>query len=113
MAVYRLDIAYDGTGFHGYARQPNVRTVQGELETALRHHTGEVETIVAGRTDRGVHATGQVVSFTGDGDLDCYRVRRSLNGQLSPEIATLDLTRVDDGFHARYFLRVTHQLVRL
>jgi tRNA pseudouridine38-40 synthase len=102
VAVYRLDIAYDGTGFHGYARQPSVRTVQGELETALFHHTAEVETVVAGRTDKGVHATGQVVSFTGEEDLDCRRVQRSLNGQLSPEIAVLAMGQTDDGFHARF-----------
>ena len=59
MAVYRLDIAYDGTGFRGYARQEGLRTVQGELEAALRTILKtEVDTAVAGRTDAGVHALG-------------------------------------------------------
>ena len=66
MPVYRLDLAYDGSGFHGYARQPGVRTVQGDLEAALFHHTGAVDTFVAGRTDKGVHAAGQVASFATD-----------------------------------------------
>lgn len=102
MAVYRLDIAYDGTDFHGYARQPNVRTVQGDLEAALAHHVGDLDTFVAGRTDRGVHASGQVVSFGYDGDLDCERIVRSVNGQVGPAIAVLAMGAVDDDFHARF-----------
>ena len=102
MATYRLDFAYDGTGFHGYARQPEVRTVQGDLENALFKLTGEVETFVAGRTDRGVHATAQVVSFTTDRELDTDRIVRSLNRQLAPEIGVASLAIAPDGFHARF-----------
>ncbi|HSF84936.1 MAG TPA: tRNA pseudouridine(38-40) synthase TruA [Acidimicrobiia bacterium] len=102
MPVYRLDLAYDGSGFHGYARQPGVRTVQGDLEAALFHHTGAVDTFVAGRTDKGVHAAGQVASFATDAPLDSDRVRRSLNRQLAPEIAVLALAVAPDDFHARF-----------
>lgn len=102
MPTYRLDFAYDGTGFHGYARQPEVRTVQGQLETALFKLTGEVETAVAGRTDKGVHATAQVVSFATDQQLDTDRLVRSLNRQLAPEIAVASLTTAPDGFNARF-----------
>ena len=102
MPTYRLDVAYDGTSFRGYAIQPDQRTVQGELEAALAHHIGPVGTSVAGRTDRGVHATGQVIGFSHPVEIDTERVRRSLNSQLGEEIAILDLRRVDDGFHARY-----------
>jgi tRNA pseudouridine38-40 synthase len=102
MPTYRLDLAYDGTDFHGFAKQPGLRTVQGELEEALMHHTGLVETFVAGRTDQGVHATGQVVSFATGAELEVDRVARSLNSQLSDEIAVVGLVRVDDGFHARF-----------
>lgn len=102
MPVYRIDLAYDGTGFHGYARQPDVRTVQGDLETALGHHAGPVETFVAGRTDKGVHAAGQVVSFGADDELDVAGVRRSLNRQLGPEIAILDMSEAPADFHARF-----------
>lgn len=102
MPTYRLDLAYDGTDFHGFSKQPGLRTIQGELEEALIHHTGPVETSVAGRTDKGVHATGQVVSFAADAELEVDRVARSLNSQLSDEIAVLGLVRVDDGFHARF-----------
>lgn len=102
MPTYRVDLAYDGTDFHGYARQEGLRTVQGELETALFHRTGEVKTAVAGRTDAGVHATGQVVSFKSDVPLDVDALQRSLNRQLEPEIAVYDITEVDDSFHARF-----------
>jgi tRNA pseudouridine38-40 synthase len=79
-----------------------MRTVQGELETALFKLTGELETSVAGRTDRGVHATAQVVSFTTDEVLDCDRIVRSLNRQLAPEIAVASALVVPDGFSARF-----------
>jgi tRNA pseudouridine38-40 synthase len=102
MPVYRMDLAYDGSGFHGYARQPGVRTVQGDLEAALHHHTGPLETYVAGRTDKGVHAAGQVASFTTDGHLDVVLVRRSLNRQLGPEIAVLAMSEAPVDFHARF-----------
>ncbi|MEA3510464.1 MAG: tRNA pseudouridine(38-40) synthase TruA [Actinomycetota bacterium] len=102
MPTYRIDLAYDGTGFHGYGRQDNVRTVQGDLETALFRVTGEVKTAVAGRTDAGVHATGQVVSFFVDEPLDTKRLQRSLNAQLGPEIAATAITEVGDRFHARF-----------
>ncbi|HSJ71456.1 MAG TPA: tRNA pseudouridine(38-40) synthase TruA [Acidimicrobiia bacterium] len=101
MPTYRLDLAYDGSGFHGYARQPNVRTVQGALEAALAPWIGPADTHVAGRTDRGVHASGQVVSFTCD-EIDTHAVTRSLNSQLAPAIAVRSITQVEDGFHARF-----------
>jgi len=102
MPTYRLLIAYDGSRFHGYARQPEVRTVQGDLETALFRLVGPVETSVAGRTDKGVHASGQAVSFETEAAIDRRRAVRSLNRQLAPEVAVLDLSEVPDGFSARF-----------
>lgn len=101
MPTYRLDLAYDGGSFYGYAIQKDHRTVQGELERALRPHTAGATTQVAGRTDRGVHATSQVVSFTSR-ELDTTYVLHSLNSQLGPEIAVRSLIEVDDDFHARF-----------
>ncbi len=102
MATYRLDIAYDGSSFHGYAKQPTVRTVQGELERALAHFVDHPETFVAGRTDKGVHATGQVASFVTPHELDVAQVMRSLNRQLGPRVAITAIQRVEDDFHARF-----------
>jgi tRNA pseudouridine38-40 synthase len=103
VAVLRLDIAYDGTGFKGYARQDGQRTVQGELEAAIvTFLKTEVDTAVAGRTDAGVHARRQVVSFRFDGELDVERFQRALNGIIGPEAAVLAVSRADDDFNARF-----------
>lgn len=106
MPVVRLDLAYDGAGFRGYARQAGQRTVQGELESALETLLGEpVVTSVAGRTDAGVHATGQVVSLDHEGELDLAQLQRSLNGLVGPEIAVTVVSIAPDGFSARFSAR--------
>ncbi len=102
MPTYRIDLAYDGAGFHGYASQPGLRTVQGELEYALGRLVGPVMTSVAGRTDAGVHATGQVVTFKTTQPLDAARVGRSLLRMLGPEIAVRAVREVAPGFDARF-----------
>ncbi|HKA67269.1 MAG TPA: tRNA pseudouridine(38-40) synthase TruA, partial [Solirubrobacterales bacterium] len=80
MPTVRLDIEYDGSGFRGWAKQPGLRTVQGELEAALTTVLREpVELTVAGRTDTGVHARGQVASFEAGADVPDDLARR-LNG---------------------------------
>jgi len=102
MPTYRLDLAYDGSGFRGYAANAGVRTVQGSLEdalaTVLRH---PVETAVAGRTDAGVHARGQVVSFVLPESADLPRLQRALNRLLAPEVVVRALAEAPDGFDAR------------
>lgn len=103
MPTYRVDLAYDGTGFRGFARQPSVRTVQGEVETALaRVFRTPVELTAAGRTDAGVHARGQVVSFVVDREVDPGRVRRALTSMLGPEVVATAAAIVDDAFDARF-----------
>ena len=103
----RLDIAYDGRPFHGFARQPDVRTVQGDLESALaKLFRRDVPTVGAGRTDAGVHARGQVVSVKDSpDDIDLVKVHDSLNGMLGPSIAVTSCVRVPDDFHARFSAR--------
>ncbi|WP_420431153.1 tRNA pseudouridine(38-40) synthase TruA [Candidatus Poriferisocius sp.] len=102
MPTYRLDLSYDGAGFHGYARQPDVRTVQGELEAALARIAGPVKTVVAGRTDAGVHAQQQVVSFSVDRALIPDRLSRSLTKMLGPEIVVYAAAEVPHSFSARF-----------
>lgn len=103
----RLDLAYDGRPFHGYARQSDVRSVQGDLENALERLLGaEARTAVAGRTDAGVHALGQVVSVSdAPDDLDLVKVRDALNHMLAPHISVWEATTVDDDFNARFSAR--------
>jgi len=97
----RLDIEYDGAGFRGWARQPGLRTVQGELETALATVLREpVELTVAGRTDTGVHALGQVASFQTAAEPPEDLMRR-LNGLSPDDVAVTAATMVADSFDAR------------
>ncbi len=101
---YRATVEYDGTDFAGFqAQRPGVRTVQGELETALARLTGGQRVVVdgAGRTDAGVHASGQVIAFTYAGRLDGPALEAAVNGQLPPDVAVRDLRRVPAGFHPR------------
>ena len=100
----RLDLAYDGTGFRGWAaqRDPAIRTVQGELTGALeRILRQEVRLVVAGRTDAGVHAAGQVASFVTGSGLAPERIAAALNGALAPEVVIRRATVAPDGFDAR------------
>jgi tRNA pseudouridine38-40 synthase len=105
MPTYRLDLGYDGSGFSGYAVQAGQRTVQAVLEEALFRITGPVATTVAGRTDAGVHARGQVVSFACDTDLDEDRTARSLNKMVREEIVIWGCRMVPDDFNARFSAR--------
>jgi tRNA pseudouridine38-40 synthase len=99
-----LTVAYDGTLFHGFARQAGLPTVQGHLEEALRVALRrEVETVGAGRTDTGVHALGQVVSFASEpADPDSSTLMRSLNALAGPGIVVTEVRRACEGFSARY-----------
>jgi len=101
--TYRITIAYDGTDFRGYAINPGVRTVQGELETALaKILSAPVATVVAGRTDAGVHARANVISFAADSDVDPGRIRRSITSMLGPEVVATEAVSAPDGFSARF-----------
>jgi len=102
----RLDLAYHGKPFRGFARQPDVRTVQGDVEAALsKLFRSEVTTAAAGRTDAGVHAMGQVMSCAAPDDTDPIKVRDTLNAMLGPDIAVTRAERVEDDFHARFSAR--------
>jgi tRNA pseudouridine38-40 synthase len=101
-SICRLLVAYDGTGFRGFAPQPDQHTVGGVIAGAvtkvLRH---DVELSIAGRTDAGVHGWGQVVSFEAPPGLDPDRLRASLNGMLGPEVVVRAAELVRAGFDAR------------
>jgi tRNA pseudouridine38-40 synthase len=104
----RIDIAYDGTEFFGWATQPDRRTMQDLVEEAISQITrSQVQTIVAGRTDAGVHATGQVIHvdlpdavFT-DG-FSYPDLRYKLNRILDEDLRVMNISDAPDGFHARF-----------
>jgi tRNA pseudouridine38-40 synthase len=102
----RLDLAYDGTGFRGWDAQPGLRTVEGELTRALAALHGERgEVVVAGRTDTGVHAVGQVASVPLAGGPPIEALPRALNDALPDDVAVVAATEVDGGFSARFSAR--------
>ena len=100
----RIDLAYDGTDFHGWAAQPGLRTVQGELATALATvlRVERVDLVCAGRTDAGVHARGQVVHVDVAEQTDPERLVRRLNGVLAPDVRVRRAAVAADGFDARF-----------
>ena len=104
---FRATVEYDGTEFAGFQIQRNARTVQGELEAALARLTGGTRQPDqgAGRTDAGVHATGQVIAFTYPGELPVEALTDALNGTLPPDVAVRDLRSVPAGFNPRYAAR--------
>jgi len=101
---YRLTIEYDGSGYNGFQAQPGQPTVQGALETAIKAFSGQaIRLAAAGRTDTGVHATGQVVSFDLDKAWPDHTVMNAMNAHLIAEaVSVLDCVGVDDDWHARF-----------
>lgn len=114
LATARLDIAYNGTRFAGWAAQPGLRTVQEELEAALARILGgeSVELTVAGRTDSGVHALGQVASFEHRAELP-DRFAERLNAVLPRDLAVTAAGPAPDGFDARRDARARRYRYRM
>ncbi|MEK7270421.1 MAG: tRNA pseudouridine(38-40) synthase TruA [Planctomycetota bacterium] len=101
MPRVRLTVAYDGTAYSGFQRQPNGRTIQEELEKALARVAGAVTIAGSGRTDAGVHAQGQVVHFDTDAARAPAEILRSANFYLPEDIAILEASEAAPDFHAR------------
>ncbi|MGL4552787.1 MAG: tRNA pseudouridine(38-40) synthase TruA [Gemmataceae bacterium] len=101
MPTFRLTLSYDGTGFHGWQTQPGLRTVQETLEAALADLTGgRVRVTASGRTDTGVHALGQVVSFHADTRLAPAILLKALNARLPDDVVVRAAALADDAFDA-------------
>ena len=106
MPVLKLTLEYDGVGFRGWARQPGERTVEGTMREALDAVFPAWDALaVAGRTDTGVHATGQVASVDASGGPPAERVREALNAALPDDVAVLAVEPVPEGFSARFSAR--------
>ena len=102
----KLTLAYDGTAFRGWARQPGERTVEAELRRALAAvYGGAAELAVAGRTDTGVHALANVVSVEVEGGPPPERAAEALNGVLPADVAVVRAEEAPPGFHARFDAR--------
>ncbi len=103
MSVVKLTLEYDGTGFSGWAAQPGLRTVEGEVCDALDRVFPRWDALaVAGRTDAGVHARGQVASFAAEGGPPPERAAPALNGILPDDVAAVASEAAPEGFNARF-----------
>jgi tRNA pseudouridine38-40 synthase len=100
---YRLLLQYDGTGFHGWQVQANLRTVQGELTRVLSLLDDRQVTVHgSGRTDAGVHAEGQVANVLLQREINPGKLRSAVNGNLEADVRVLSVDIVPEDFHARY-----------
>jgi tRNA pseudouridine38-40 synthase len=106
MRNIRLELAYDGTDFSGWQRQPDRPTIQGCLEAALVKILGAPTPVCgSGRTDAGVHARGQVANFKTSATIPCANLRKALNDLLPAAIRVLLVQEAPADFHARYAVR--------
>jgi len=115
MPRYRLLLEYDGRPYHGFQAQDRLASVQGSLERAVKAFCGEdIRVHAAGRTDTGVHATGQVVHIDLEKDWKAETVRNALNAHLVPEpVAVLEASVAEEGWHARFSATERRYLYRI
>lgn len=113
--TFRLTVAYDGSAFHGWQKQPDQRTVQGELERALAAVLGREELTVngAGRTDTGVHARGQVASFVAETSLPASGILALARRLLPDDVRITAASEAPAAFHARHSARARRYAYRL
>ena len=103
MRRIRIDVAYDGTDFHGWQVQPGLATVQGWLERVLAEIEGSpVQVEGSGRTDAGVHALAQVAAFSLANPIPCENLRRAINRLLPRSIRVTRVAEARAGFHPRF-----------
>jgi tRNA pseudouridine38-40 synthase len=109
----KLTLEYNGTRFHGWALQPGLRTVEGVVRDALDVFPSFANLAVAGRTDAGVHALGNVVSVDVDGGPPAPRVAGALNAALPDDVAIVSASQVASDFHARHTARARSYRYRI
>ncbi len=104
---YLITFSYDGTNFNGYQKQDGLRTIQEEMEKALKYINGNKDTILfsSGRTDKGVHAKCQKAHCDIDVSITPYKLKRAMNSNLPMDIHVINTELVDDSFHARYMVK--------
>jgi len=101
---YFMTFSYDGSNFNGYQKQPDKRTVQGEIEAVLKEINGgsDVSIYSSGRTDAGVHALNQRAHFSMNIDINPERLIKGMNSLLPSDIYVKNISMVEDNFHARF-----------
>jgi len=112
---YLITFSYDGTNFSGYQKQPKLRTVQGEIEDALKKISGglDIEINSSGRTDRGVHAINQKAHFDLYKKVALHKLKMALNTYTNKDIYIKDIKIVDNNFHARYMVKKKEYIYKI
>lgn len=100
---YKVTISYDGTNYHGFQKQKNAHTIEAEINDALfKIHKRDIKIVASGRTDRGVHALGQVFHFDSNLNMTTNEFKKALNSHLPEDIRVFDICVVDNDFNARH-----------
>ncbi len=112
---YLMTFAYDGTNYKGYQKQPKAKTIQEEIEKVLGKVQGEkkVDIHASGRTDAHVHALAQKAHFDLENEVDCDKLKHSLNSLLPGDIYVKEIEQVPDTFHARYHVKAKEYIYRM
>ena len=106
MRNFKVVVSYNGVNFNGYQKQSNLRSVQGEIEKVLsKVHRYDVKSFGAGRTDKGVHALGQVFNFESELNMGAKEYEKAFNSLLPSDIFVKSVEEVDLSFHSRYSAR--------
>lgn len=114
MRNIKLLLEYDGTDFHGWQFQPELRTVQNEIQNALKKiFDKKINVIGSGRTDAGVHAKGQVANFLIEHPMPVSRIKAAINGNLPRDVRIISVEDVNENFHARYDAVKRHYCYRI
>ena len=112
---YFMTFSYDGSKYKGYQKQPRVKTIQGELEKALKtlNNDEKVEVYASGRTDAGVHALSQKAHFDIDTNITPENLMKALNSLLPDDIYVKSIVEVDDMFHARFNVKAKEYIYKI
>ena len=112
---YLITFSYDGSKFKGYQKQPRLKTVQSEIEHALKTLNNDVAVSIhaSGRTDASVHALNQKAHFDLDMDITCEKLQKALNSLISDSIYIKNVEQVTDDFHARFNVRAKEYIYKI
>ena len=112
---YFMTFSYDGSKYNGYQKQPRVKTIQGELEKALKQISGGkiISIHASGRTDAGVHAYNQRAHFDIEKDISASKLKQAINSLIPDDIYVKSLFEVDDNFHARFNVKAKEYIYKI
>ena len=110
-----MTFSYDGSKYNGYQKQPRVRTIQGEIEKALKQINAgkQVQICASGRTDAGVHAYNQRAHFDMENTIPCGKLKQALNSMIPDDIYIKSIHEVDNNFHARFDVKAKEYIYKI